>query len=316
MIPKVSVCMITYNHAKYIREAIESVLKQKTDFSYELVIGEDCSTDDTKKIIQKYLSNNPKIIKAIFNKKNIGIVPNSINTLKMCRGKYVAYLEGDDYWTDVNKLKTQIHYLEKHPKCNISSHNCYIINEQNYNTRHEWLGKNHKRKSYIEDILGIGSGGATCSLVFRNHLFKRLPKWFYTLPSTDWASQVLATSNSYMYYFPKAMGVYRQHSDSATDFKNNNNKQLRAFLTGGVSLCNTFNKHFNYKYDSLIKKNLYEYMYPNVFRIYLNMGNIHQAAKYSKIILSEGKPRLDKYLLYKSLSIIDMVKSKIINNVK
>ena len=113
--PLVSVHMITYNHEKYIAQAIESALMQKTNFDYEIVIGEDCSTDKTRKIVDTYAKKYPDKIKLILNEKNIGMIPNFIKTLNMCRGKYIAMLEGDDYWTDPYKLQKQVDFLETNP---------------------------------------------------------------------------------------------------------------------------------------------------------------------------------------------------------
>ena len=114
--PKVSVCMITYNHERFIAQAIESVLEQKTTFDFELVIGEDCSTDETGKIVMSYAEKYPDKVRAIFREKNIGATHNFINTLNQCRGQYVALLEGDDYWIDPMKLELQIRVMEGNEK--------------------------------------------------------------------------------------------------------------------------------------------------------------------------------------------------------
>lgn len=113
---KVSICMITYNHGKFIAQAIESVLMQKTNFDYEIVIGEDCSTDNTREIVVSYAKKYPNKVKSILNEKNIGPIPNFVKTLNMCRGKYIAMLEGDDYWTDPYKLQKQVNFLEGNPE--------------------------------------------------------------------------------------------------------------------------------------------------------------------------------------------------------
>jgi glycosyltransferase involved in cell wall biosynthesis len=107
--------MITYNHEKYITQAIEGVLNQKTNLDFELVIGEDCSTDSTKEIVYKYKKRYPKKIKVITSETNIGIIPNFIRTLNCCKGKYIAICDGDDYWTDPHKIQKQFDFLEAHP---------------------------------------------------------------------------------------------------------------------------------------------------------------------------------------------------------
>jgi glycosyltransferase involved in cell wall biosynthesis len=111
--------MITYNHAPYISQAIESVLIQKTNFTFELVIGEDCSTDNTHEIVMKYKNKYPEIINLLPSEHNLGLMKNMYRTEKACRGKYIAYCEGDDYWHRSDKLQIQSDYLEIHPECGL-----------------------------------------------------------------------------------------------------------------------------------------------------------------------------------------------------
>ncbi len=127
--PLVSVKMITYNHAPYISKAIECVLAQKTTFPFELVIGEDCSTDGTREIVLGYAVRYPDVIRLITSDRNVGMRANGKRTNRACRGKYIAYCEGDDYWHRSDKLQAQVDYLEAHPECGLvhSDHDrCYI----------------------------------------------------------------------------------------------------------------------------------------------------------------------------------------------
>ena len=110
--PLISVCVITYNQADYIAQTLDSILKQKTAFRYEIVIGEDLSKDATKAICETYAERYPSVIRLLETPKNFGGVGNLVRTIKACRGKYVALLEGDDYWTDDKKLEKQIAQLE------------------------------------------------------------------------------------------------------------------------------------------------------------------------------------------------------------
>ncbi len=113
--PLVSAKMVTYNHAPYIAQAIEGVLQQEVDFSYELVIGEDCSTDGTREIVCEYQKKYPDIIRVITSEQNVGARKNSCRIEKACRGKYIAYCEGDDYWHNPYKLQRQTDFLENNP---------------------------------------------------------------------------------------------------------------------------------------------------------------------------------------------------------
>ena len=110
-----SVLMVTYNHDKYISKAIETVLDQKTKFNFELVIGEDCSTDNTRNIIEEYRKKQPNKIRLFSGDKNVGSTQNEITIVKASKGKYLAFCEGDDYWTDPFKLQKQVDFLEANP---------------------------------------------------------------------------------------------------------------------------------------------------------------------------------------------------------
>jgi len=111
--------MVTYNHEKYIRQSIESVLKQKTEFPFQLIIGEDCSKDNTRNIVIEYANRYPDIIKAILNKRNLGLVTNVSNVSSSCKGKYILFCDGDDYWHNIYKMQTQVEYMESHPEVGI-----------------------------------------------------------------------------------------------------------------------------------------------------------------------------------------------------
>ena len=114
--PVVSICCITYNHEKYIEETIDSFLMQETDFPFEVVIGEDCSTDNTRKIVEKYKEMYPNIIKLIVSENNVGMQANGQRTMEACKGQYIAGCEGDDYWMDAEKLQIQKDFLESNPE--------------------------------------------------------------------------------------------------------------------------------------------------------------------------------------------------------
>lgn len=128
--PKLSVILITYNHEKYIRKALDSVLSQKTDFPFEVVIGDDCSPDDTKNIVREYQKNYPDQVRLVHREKNTGRPTlNVYETTMKCRGQYLAYLEGDDYWTDTKKLQKQMDFLESHPEYIACTHSHKMIDD-------------------------------------------------------------------------------------------------------------------------------------------------------------------------------------------
>jgi glycosyltransferase involved in cell wall biosynthesis len=125
--PLVSALVITYNHAPYVAQAIESVVRQETSFSFELIIGEDCSTDATREIVLKYQRAHPKIIRVITADRNVGAKRNFWRIYEACRGKYVALCEGDDYWHSALKLEKQVDFMEKHPSCGLVHCDCDVL---------------------------------------------------------------------------------------------------------------------------------------------------------------------------------------------
>src|SRR6185436_18390622 len=126
---KVSVLMIAYNIERFIGQAIDSVLMQRADFDYEIVIGEDCSTDGTRDIVRQYAAEHPSKIRPILRVNNLGMNANFVATLQECRGTYIALLDGDDYWTSPYKLQRQVDFLDNHPEYSISFHNVTIVYE-------------------------------------------------------------------------------------------------------------------------------------------------------------------------------------------
>lgn len=126
--PLVSVCMTTYNHAPYLAQAIESVLAQQTPFDVELVLGEDCSTDATATICRDYATRYPDRIRLITSAVNVGWRANYRRTIAACRGRYVAILDGDDWWSDPHKLRLQVEALEENPRCGM----CFTRTERLY----------------------------------------------------------------------------------------------------------------------------------------------------------------------------------------
>lgn len=124
--PKVSVCMIAYKHEAYIRQAIESILAQDVDFTIELVIGDDCSPDGTGAICEEFARCDPRV-RLLPRDRNFGVMPNFTRTLLACTGEYIALCEGDDYWTDPQKLRKQVRFLDIHPDHAGATHQSMVI---------------------------------------------------------------------------------------------------------------------------------------------------------------------------------------------
>ena len=124
----VSIVCITYNHEPYLRDALDSFLMQKTNFPIEIILAEDCSTDGTRKICEEYATKYPETIKYIYRDQNVGYNENEYEAMSAASGKYIAYCEGDDYWTDSLKLQKQVDFLESHPDYSVCWHRCVHLN--------------------------------------------------------------------------------------------------------------------------------------------------------------------------------------------
>lgn len=282
--PLVSVFCVTYNHEKYIAKAIESFLMQKTSFLVEVVIGEDCSSDKTREICEEYQRRFPDKIRLVFSDGNVGPAKNFMRTIKASRGRYLAYCEGDDYWSDENKLQKQVDFLESHPDYSISSHDVDVAEADG--SIHGW--KRTPETVDLEYLLSRGSAGASCSLVFRNGVFGDFPDWYEDAPGGDWPLQVLCASKGKMRYFRERMGVYRRHGANSTDAairkaaaENKSTFALPAKY--GLELSEMINKHFEYKYDKLLRRfNIYWSLFYG--KEYLKIGDVASAKKKAKEI--------------------------------
>lgn len=213
----VSVCCITYNQEKYIAEALESFLMQKTNFKYEIVIGEDCSTDSTKQIIEDYSLKYPGMIRLISDKVNVGSVKNQLRTLKQSKGKYIAMCDGDDYWTDPLKLQKQVDFMESKQDCLICCTYTRVIDE-NRELVYENTSPVKLEHSYDDVLLGKKDETRICSLMMKNSLRINqisFQDWYYHTYSADTFLKLylLAPQNGKIYVLPEVMAVYRLHKD-------------------------------------------------------------------------------------------------------
>jgi acetyltransferase-like isoleucine patch superfamily enzyme len=222
--------MITYNHEAFISEAIEGVLMQKTLFPIQLVIGEDCSTDNTRKICMKYKENYPNKIKLLMPNENLGIQQNFLYTFQECTGKYIALCEGDDYWTDPYKLQKQVDFLEANEDFAICFHDTFEHNKKNPLSNFYYCSNLNKDVFELKDLL-YSNFIPTCSAVFRNtNIVQNLPLWVFKSPAGDWVLHILNAKEGKIKYINEVMGVHRIH-DSGTWSKNSQIKNLRNVLS-------------------------------------------------------------------------------------
>ncbi|MFH6994854.1 glycosyltransferase family 2 protein [Flavobacterium sp. FlaQc-48] len=211
--PVISVCMITYGHENYIREAIEGVLMQECNFEVELIIANDCSPDNTDLIIQEILQNHPKKswIKYFRHEKNLRMMPNFIFALGECSGNYVAICEGDDYWTDPLKLQKQVEFLDANPDFVIHSANAVELSKDLNNTGKPILKGEIDKVFTLRDFLSHNNI-ITCTVMFRNVICE-FPESFKEVKFGDWFFYLILMHNtqSKTYRSTELFSVYRIH---------------------------------------------------------------------------------------------------------
>jgi len=209
----VSISCLAYNHEKYIHEAIESFLMQRTNFAYEVLIYDDASTDHTASIIREYEKKYPDIIKPVYQSENQwskGVRVDFEFNYKRARGKYVAICDGDDYWTDPYKLQKQVDFLEKNDEFSICFHSIQTIDENGNKVSIDKPKKKVKRVTGLSDIIK-NDYIAAVSVLFRNGLISDTD--FYTLSEDlyfdDWIYHILNAEKGFIYFFDEPMAAYR-----------------------------------------------------------------------------------------------------------
>ena len=212
-VPKVSVSIITYNHRNYIARAIDSVLRQQVDFPYEIIIGDDCSTDGTQAILRDYQQKYPDIIQLILHPTRYRGVAgrlNNVTNLYACRGQYIAMLDGDDYWISVDKLAKQVSFLDRHPDYAITFHDTLFVSDDEsfspYN-QSETLDMLTPGATYTYRDVVEGWFIQTSTLLYRNHLIGEFPKWFWHVYSADYAIQLLVARHGKIKYLEHIKGA-------------------------------------------------------------------------------------------------------------
>lgn len=215
--PLVSVVMLTYNHRPYIRQALDSVLEQKAPFSFEVLVGDDASTDGTSEIVREYAARYPKQVIGLVRPHNLGATRNLGDLFSRCRGSYIAGCEGDDYWLDAHKLEKQVHFLECHPEYIACSHEVQIVDRQGIpllDQRLDWICRG--REYTFSCFGGIRLPGHPVALVFRNiflagvspHVVEKIDPMI-----ADRTLAVMLSVRGRIYRMPDRMAAYRKCVD-------------------------------------------------------------------------------------------------------
>ncbi len=257
MKPLVSIWCMTYNQVEYIRDAIEGFLMQETDFPYEVVIHDDASTDGTTEILKEYEAKYPKLIKVIYQKENTFNNPNRkdmINAIKKenLHGKYVAYCEGDDYWTDIHKLQKQVQYMEEHEACTMITHNAILCDCEKQENRilNEKVPKGKvgmKELIYQRPVLL-----PTASVMIRTE-YMYLQGFFKECSVGDYPLKLYVASKGYIYYMDEVMSVYRYMAKGSwTRNTYQDSKKSIIHYTNTIDFLKKYNEYTNREYENYI----------------------------------------------------------------
>jgi glycosyltransferase involved in cell wall biosynthesis len=217
--PLLSVLIIAYNHEAYIEQTLESVVTQETDFPFEIVIGDDASTDKTRALCAVYAEKYPHLINLLPTPKNLGVVPNYIRTLEACRGKYVAHLDGDDYWTDPKKLQKQVEKLKKDPNLTISYTSRRVFREdwkENGDGLYDITDGENDRKYYARDFANNAFFHLS-TIVFRRPTDGKIARQlalFKNIVDRPLSIMLLEEMGGYAVKIPDVCIVFRMNSNS------------------------------------------------------------------------------------------------------
>ncbi len=250
--PMVSIKCLVYNHAPYLRQCLDGFVMQKTNFRFEAIVHDDCSTDGSQEIIKEYAAKYPDIIKPIYETENQyskhdGSLRRAIDSHLI--GKYIAFCEGDDFWTDPNKLQMQVDYLENNPQCGLTYSKVFTVNPQS-----ETLGVFGDVCTF--DSLFNFNRIPTATVCFRHKIYNAyikeitisprwlmgdLPLWLYCAYLSD------------LFFFDKPTAGYRILPNSASG--RSSHKQREDFLNSNIDICKYFIHHFRvYDKTKLVQK--------------------------------------------------------------
>lgn len=230
---------MSYNQREFVAQAIDSALGQDVDFDYEIVIGDDASTDGTRELLADYSRNYPDRIHLLVSEKNGGAHENFERCLNSCRGEYVALLEGDDFWTSPLKLRKQVEYLSTHPEYASCFHDVYLVRDDCKDRSSQTQFSRYKppQPMVLENVV-TSFCIPTCSTMFRRAFFSEYPKWFHDMSMGDWPLHIVLAERGPIGYVDKVMAAYRIHEGGVWSSQ----KRLQV-LERSICACRVIDNH-------------------------------------------------------------------------
>ncbi len=319
-----SILCITYNHEKFIRQCLDSFVMQKTNFKFKIVIGDDCSTDNTPLIIREYADKYPDLFECILRDKNVGVVENFRNTASKINSKYVAVCEGDDYWTDPYKLQKQVDFLENNPDFSICFHPVNVVFDDNPDC-HELFPspelRFNKDELELSDLIKHNFI-QTNSILYRwrfngaDNIYDLFPD---NILPCDWFLHLLHSEVGKIKFLDDPMASYRKHGGGIWFNSGNDDFWIRNGISH-IAFYVAVERHFHVDYTEKKMSNVFffiraclrkkdfekisqfEESYPELYKKFFESEMEHKETEY-RDLLSENT-RLDAELnnVYKSLT--------------
>lgn len=253
--PLVSIRTSAYNHGPYIKQCIEGVLMQRTNFPFEYIIGEDFSNDETREIVFEYAKKYPNIIRVITADYNVGSRANGRRCIQACRGKYMAICEGDDYWIDSLKLQKQVDFMESHPEYSLCFHATNCIYGQDENPCYTIC---YDKSEFNMDDLILGGGGmmATNSMLYKSDFVRNVPLWVQKAPVGDLPLMLLLGAYGKVHYIDEIMSVYRLGVGVWSSGVERDKSKLKRHYEALYKMFYAFDKWSNYSHSYIVKMEL------------------------------------------------------------
>lgn len=312
----VSIVCISYNHERYIRQALEGFLMQKVDFKYEILINDDASTDGTTSIIKEYQDKYPDIIKAFYQDKNLysqGIrVTNYL--LQFAKGKYIALCEGDDFWIDSNKLQLQVDFMEQNKECSLTIHAGYNAYENGVLKKNMFKYSSDDRYISVSELISSWIA-PTASIMYRASARQLLDIPFQgNIKLGDYPLLIYLGLNGSVYYFAKPMSVYRNGSiASVSKLYKSGASQVR-HNEQMIELLNRIDQYTVYKYRDTINATKDKRLY-QILLLKNDIEGIKQTEVYQRMGCKE-KIRLYLVIYSKLFKVLRRIKNLVVQKIR
>lgn len=320
----VTVVMLAFNHEKWISQAIDGIVGQKTNFRFKLFVHDDCSTDNTKQMIEQYHKKYPDIIEPFYETENLYTKHIKITQtvlLPHIKSKYIALCEGDDYWTDSSKLQQQVDYMEGHKDCTLCFHNADFVDTKGnklkpFYPQNIWndleierkLSRSERADFHVAEMLKLDFT-PTASFLYRYDLYQELAKFDSSL---DLLIRLVATNMGYAHYINKKMSAYRTgNSQSASGvLQNSEQKLFRGFYRVHCTILDEFDQYTNLQFHREIMKQK-ERKKLIVYASTLNLNEVRKSSEYKDLKKVYVIKTVAKKYLSVPFGLVKMIKTKL-----